>query len=261
MIDSARMRRAVILSGVLLSLTACKFPFPGPSKAVAPVVPPSPPVAVSSDAASSESALEFGDAVVSASSASNASASSQAALPERMIDDGVHVGAESAPFTLYVFTHHSCRYCRDVWETLFPRLRSDYIDTGRLAVVIVPVQLKKYPESARQSVGLRCAAAQGKGAAMHGLLFTHAVPDDASLLVRAKSLALDEAAFRDCLQSDRTRNALVKQDILAQGWQVTLVPSFALTNRTHPTEDFRVLDRFTGLPTYADLRGRIEKAL
>lgn len=253
-------RRTIACGALLALLTAC-----APVRLrEAAVPPPTPPAAPSSGPASpfesaSESPLEFGDAVLNASSSSVSSSPSE--LPERLAGAILEIGRPSAALTLVLFTHHSCRYCRTFWEERFPALRREFLEPGRLKLQIVPLRLRKYPESDAQARNLLCAAEQGEGSAMHELLFARAAAGiTAALPPRAKDLKMDAAAFAACQSAPRTRDALAKLQALADGWEVTLVPTLILVRAQGPGGEIEILDRLVGLPSFADLRGKIERA-
>ncbi|MBI3618919.1 thioredoxin domain-containing protein [Candidatus Peregrinibacteria bacterium] len=215
---------------------------PVPKQSLPPTSHPS-----RSSSASTNSELEYGDA----EAASSSSAPSLSAVPERLLDSGMlEVGNADAPLVLLGFTHHSCGYCREFFQTVFPRLLSEEIATGKLREQIALLPIRKYPESDIQARGLFCAARQGKGLLMHQMLFERGATDDATLLLRARELHLNEKEFRACLDANATRLVTAEEASLPASLGVTEVPTFFLNG-----------EKAIGLPTYADLRGRIEEAL
>ena len=171
------------------------------------------------------------------------------ALPERLLQTGIlAIGQENAPLTLLLFTNHSCRYCREFEEEYFPRLTEDFLRSGKLRLEIAVLPLKKYPESALAASSLFCAAAQGKGLAMHESLFDTQITRR-SVIDLAETLSLDTNIFGTCLDAPETAEVLLRQASIAEMLAMEFVPTFFLNG-----------EKFIGLPTYADLRGRIEGA-
>ncbi|OGJ56385.1 hypothetical protein A3D88_03285 [Candidatus Peribacteria bacterium RIFCSPHIGHO2_02_FULL_52_16] len=169
------------------------------------------------------------------------------ALPERLLETGILViGQKNAPLTLVLFTNHSCRYCREFEEVYFPRLTEDFLRAGKLKLEIVLLPLKKYPESALAASSLFCAAAQGKGLLMHESLFDTSITRR-SVIDLAETLSLDTDIFGTCLDAPETARVLLEQASIAEMLATEFVPTFFLNG-----------EKFIGLPTYADLRGRIE---
>src|SRR5690606_5236673 len=48
-------------------------------------------------------------------------------------------GAETAPVTVYEFSDFGCPFCRMFAITTFPELRRDYVDTGLVRWIYVPI--------------------------------------------------------------------------------------------------------------------------
>jgi protein-disulfide isomerase len=43
----------------------------------------------------------------------------------------VPMGSNTAPVTILEYASYTCPHCRDFWKQEFPRLKADYIDTGK----------------------------------------------------------------------------------------------------------------------------------
>ncbi|MBI1813048.1 thioredoxin domain-containing protein [Candidatus Peregrinibacteria bacterium] len=215
---------------------------PAPKSSLSPTLHPS-----RSSSASTRPELEYGDA----EAASSGSAPSLSMVPERLLDSGLlEVGNADAPLVLLGLTHHSCAYCREFFQTVFPRLLSEEIATGKLRYQIALLPIRKYPESDMQARGLFCAAKQGKGLLMHQMLFERGATDEATLLLRARELHLEKKEFRACLEANATQLVMAGEASLPASLGVTVVPTFFLNG-----------EKSIGLPTYADMRGRIGEAL
>lgn len=168
----------------------------------------------------------------SSSSASSAETASQTL--ERPFADGLEIGRAGAPIAMDLFINYDSPYSRQ-FQTLMPALQTNFIDKGTLKLRVFPAAFSKYPESAKKAAMLRCAAAQGKGVAMHGLLIT-----GTETLLPAGT---DRAAFDACVAQPAPAST-------AKDRGVTLVPTYAIGGET-----------FTGVPTEADLLGAIRENL
>lgn len=146
------------------------------------------------------------------------------------------IGRADAPVTMLLFTNYDCAYCRDFEYTLMPRLQTDFIDKGTLNVRVIALPLQKYADSDRNAQLLLCGTRAGSGADVHRQLFA-----DRNDFPALKT-CLDDAAY---LQRE-----MAAQHALITTLNVTLVPTYVLDGQI-----------FTGLPTYADLRGQIRNAL
>jgi protein-disulfide isomerase len=170
----------------------------------------------------------------SSSSVSSDSASNQ--LGERPVNDGVEIGGANAPVTMDLFLNYDSPYSRQ-FHTLMPALQVNFIEKGTLKLRIFPAAFAKYPDSAKKASMLRCAAAQGKGLAMHGLLIT-----GSETLLPA---GMDRAVHESCMSQPAPVVASTAQE---RG--VTVVPTYVINGKT-----------FTGVPTEADLLGAIRENL
>lgn len=146
------------------------------------------------------------------------------------------VGPPDAPIRIVVFTDFECPYCLEAEMTL-AQLRRQYGDKLALFYLNYPLPTHKYARPA--AVASMCAAAQGRYAAYHDLLFAHqgdlAHPDFAGW---AEQVGIDRATFLAC-QSSADPDRKVDQDIregIAAG--VTGTPTFLVNGRlvTEPSD-------------------------
>ncbi len=173
------------------------------------------------------------------------------ALTERLLPSGtLEIGNRDAPLALLLFTEHHCGYCREFQSDLFPRLREDFLKQGTVRLEIAILPLKKYAGSREAAGALLCAGQQGKGLAMHEALLKSGNFSEESFLALAKALELDKKTFSSCLVSPETEKLLAEQGAWERSLSVNLVPTFFLNG-----------EKLVGLPSYADLRGRLERAL
>lgn len=237
----------VIGLGLALLLTACTEPnTPTPGIQTASSAASS---AISSDASSAETVLEYGDS--EAAGASSAASVHEIFASERFLSNGVlELGNTDAKITVTLFTHHSCSYCRTFMEEELPRLITDFVEKGNVKLQIVPLELRKYPQSTMQEKYFVCGAMQSKGLELHQLLFTANVMDKKAEATIGKLLKLDAKALTACLKDPQTEAIIKAQQEIATSQNITLVPTFIINGKT-----------LVGLRGYADLRGEIETTL
>ncbi len=205
---------------------------------------------VSSEASmqSEPQSLEYGDGDAVSSTGSLLGNDN---VGERILPTGiVEFGDPAAPVVLLLYTHHSCAYCHTFTDERLPNLLRDFVDRGKVRIQIAQLNISKYPQSQAQTKSLICAAAQGKGLAMHKELFNQTLWDDKAMLALAKKVGIKETVFTDCLKAPGTASLAQLQQSLAQSLGVSLVPTYFVDG-----------EKFVGLPQYPDLRGRIEAAL
>jgi protein-disulfide isomerase len=123
-------------------------------------------------------------------------------------DTGAVRGAPDARITIVAFTDFNCSYCKQASATL-KQVLADYKDRVKLVFRDYPAE----PDGRKAHEAARCAGAQGKFWEYHDVLFERTPKlgvDD--LKAYAKEIQLDEAAFGQCLESERYR-AAVNSDI------------------------------------------------
>ena len=238
-----RLLSAIALSLLVASCTK-SLVVRGPNTQVSPLDQQ----ATASSAMSEPQALEYGD---SEAASNTGSLLGNEHVGERILPTGiVEIGDPAAPLVVLLFTHHSCNYCRTFTDERLPSLLRDFVDHGKVRVQIAQLNISKYPQSLTQAKSLVCAAAQGKGIAMHKELFNQQFWDDKALTALAKKVGLKDKVFMDCLKAPGTASAVQLQQSLAQSLGVSLVPTYFIDGQ-----------KYVGLPQYPDLRGRIEEAL
>jgi len=196
-------------------------------------------VAVAACTAQGQDILE--DVTDGASSSSTSSAQT-AATQERTLSGGtLEIGSSSADVTLRLYVNHDSPYSKQ-FHAFLPLLQEDYVSKGTVKLQIIPVAFKKYPQSDRHARMFVCAEAQGKGWAMHSLLMS-----GTDTLV---PVGIDRTRYEACLQDAGTTAAVASLAAVAKEEEVTVVPTYEING-----------ERFTGVPTEADLRGVIDANL
>lgn len=148
------------------------------------------------------------------------------------------LGSADAPITVVEFSDYQCPFClRHDQETL-PKLKEQYIDTGKVKYVFMDFPLDSIHPQARAAAGAaECAGAQGKYWEMHDKLFSDqaAWNGNAGAIDVFKSyapnLGLDAEAFASCLDSNQfgAEIAADQQDGADAG--VTGTPAFFINGR------------------------------
>ena len=141
--------------------------------------------------------------------------------------DRVHANADARVILVEV-SDFECPFCgRHARETL-PALKSEFIDSGRVAYAFIHLPLQNHPRAFGAAQAATCAAQQQRFWDMHERLFANqralAVGD---LVAHARALGLDDAAFRACLESGSA--ASVRADLAeASRLGVRSTPTFFL---------------------------------
>jgi protein-disulfide isomerase len=141
-------------------------------------------------------------------------------------DDDPAQGPEDASVTIVEFSDFQCPYCARFQAETLPQILSNYGDRVRFVYRDFPLT-SLHANALKAAEASECADDQGAYWKYHDLLFQNqSALDDASLKGYAASLALDTAAFNDCLDSDKQVSEIQKdyQDGITAGVQGT--PAF-----------------------------------
>lgn len=162
---------------------------------------------------------------------------SRSTVTQTVYSGALTLGNPDAPISFVLFTHHSCTYCKTFDRAFTDRLLTEFVETNLIRLIIVPVPLQKYPESARQERLLACAIQQEKGLPMHRSLFD-GEPTEEQLM----DIGIDPALLSTCTETGTL--------ITPTPSNVSLVPSYTINGTL-----------YKGLPEWAELRGQIKEAL
>jgi len=137
---------------------------------------------------------------------------------------------DCTPVTIVEFSDYQCPYCRRFASTVFPMLKRDYIDTGKVRYVFRDFPLAQiHPQAAKAHEGAHCAGEHNLYWEMHDVLFQKqkdlSIP---SLKQYAQDMGLDTEAFGGCLDSGKYQAAIQKD--MADGAKAGVrgTPSFII---------------------------------
>ena len=140
------------------------------------------------------------------------------------LDDDPVMGASSARVAIVEFSQYRCGFCRRFHEQTFPRIRSKYIDSGRVRYVF-----RDFASGAAvaPAVAANCAGLQERYWEMQSYLFKNSRRLGESVYAEAAGeLELDREAFEICL-TDRSHAAEISADRVAgQDLMVRGTPTF-----------------------------------
>ncbi len=177
--------------------------------------------------------------VTEGTSSASSEAHASPVISERVLPGGIlEIGNASAPLSMSLTINHDSPYSRQFHSTHMPMLEKEYISKGLLKMSIFATSFDKYPDSLEHARKLMCATKQGKGFAMHNLLMS-----GSKTLLPAN---IDRPAFETCLTADETNADLIAQAEGNMGEDLHVVPLYYINGA-----------RFTGVPTWADLRGAL----
>jgi len=168
------------------------------------------------------------------------------------IDDDPQLGDGNAKVTIIEFGDYQCPLCRAFWRETLPRIKKEYVDTGRVRIVFrdFPIQ-DIHPEALVTAMAAECAEDQGKYWEFHDKAFREqdrrgrdVVRYNARDVRRwAAEIGLEAAAFDQCLDSERYKAEVLQDyqdgaDIGMKGTPVFFINGRALVG-AHPFATFQ----------------------
>ena len=177
-------------------------------------------------------------AVLLAVSAPYAAAQASNVVP---IDDHRILGDKNARVTMIEFADYQCPLCRRFWKETLPRIKKEYIDTGKLRLVYWDFTWPNHPEAVISAIAAECAADQGKYWEYHDKLFRSQVKGGSDVVrFKAKDLkrwateiGLVAAPFNECLDSARYKDKVAATQEYGAGVAVGVdgTPAFFIGGR------------------------------
>lgn len=158
--------------------------------------------------------------------------------------DALYVlGKSDAPLTMVEFTDFQCPFCGRFEATIFPEIKKNYIDTGKLRLILQDLPLSDlhlYALKAAQSV--HCAGDQGKFWEMKELVFKNQSRLDIDSLVGyAKDISLNADTFKSCMADGTHLKEIGDEAKYAQSLGITGTPTFIVGKSTGNSVDGRVI--------------------
>jgi len=155
------------------------------------------------------------------------------------VDDDPVLGSADAKVLIIEFGDYQCPSCRQFWKEIEPRLKKDYIDTGKVKLVFRDFPLNQHPEAVLAALAVNCARDQNKYWEFHDKVFREQYNkgDDvirlkpADLKKWAKDSKLDAAAFDQCLDSEKYKDEVMKDKMEGEAAGVQGTPTFFINGR------------------------------
>lgn len=175
----------------------------------------------------------------------------------KIAGDILSYGEESAPVTITEYTDYECPFCRNFQSKTLPSIKKDYIDTGKVRLVIRQFPLSQIHDGALPAaMAVQCALDQGNDLGRRANEAMWVLQDVGNELTASNIRKyvgmfsdIDYKAFSDCFDGNEKQAVIDAQ--IREGYEagVNGTPSFVLTNRAgasqtilgaYPYETFQV---------------------
>ena len=138
-------------------------------------------------------------------------------------------GNPNAPVTLLEYSDFTCGYCEKFFHETFPRLLSQYIDTGKVRFVYRDFPRAPGGPALHSALAARCAHDQHAYWPMHDRLFNSGGEFEISQLKEyARELNLNVTEFSECLDTQRHTQDIFKDRIEGGNLGIRGTPGFVL---------------------------------
>ncbi|GJL67074.1 MAG: hypothetical protein NPIRA05_20450 [Nitrospirales bacterium] len=175
-------------------------------------------------------------------------------------DSDIVRGDPNAPVTVLEYSDFTCGFCEKFFHETFPRLLSEYIDTGKVRFVYRDFPRAPGGPGLQASQAARCAGAQDAYWPMHDRLFSSDQQFSPEQLTGyAKELGLDTAKFSECVSGDNYVKAIYQDRIEGGTLGVRGTPGFVIFVTSLPADGEMVM--IPGAFPYDVFQEEIEKVL
>jgi protein-disulfide isomerase len=139
------------------------------------------------------------------------------------------IGREDAPVSIIEFSDLQCPYCARYATQTFPRLRTEYVDTGKVRYAVGDLPLPMHAQAMGAAIAARCAGEQGRFWEYRDALFrARGALGPATYERTAADFGLDLARFAAC-REDPAQAQKVRADMaLARSNGIASTPAFVI---------------------------------
>jgi len=165
------------------------------------------------------------------------------------------LGQADAAVTLIEFADFQCPFCKKFQDTVFPAIRSQYIDTGKAKFIFQDFAFLG-PESIAAAAAAKCAAEQQRFWPYHDLLYAKqgnensGVFSDANLKAFAGQLQLNQSEFNSCVDSGKYKQAVAAETAAGETFGVDATPTLFVNGQ-----------KYSGVSTVEQYQRVIDQAL
>lgn len=168
-------------------------------------------------------------------------------MPQSMTvkGDAINVlGKNDAPLTMVEFTDYQCPFCGRFEATTFPEIKKNYIDTGKMRLIVRDLPLEGlHPYAMKAAQAAHCASDQGRFWEMKDILFKNQNKLDADSLAgyATKDLGLDASTFKKCMADGKHLKEIGAEARYAQSLGITGTPTFIVGKTEGDSVEGRVI--------------------
>ena len=179
------------------------------------------------------------------------------AAPAVRVDARRALGSADAPLAIVEFADYQCPYCRRFHFAMLPRLRAEFVDTGKVRYFYKDFPLPNHEHAFGASVAAHCAGEQGRYWEMVDSLYGGQARLGRELYrALALKLGLDARRFGECLGAQASQHAVRADVAEARRLGVRATPTFVIGRLRG---DRVLVERMaSGIPTFEQFAQELE---
>ncbi|HCU66684.1 MAG TPA: hypothetical protein DF774_13085 [Rheinheimera sp.] len=182
--------------------------------------------------------------------------------PEQLaFADGHQVGEKMAKVAILEFTDLQCPFCAKFNQEIWPELKKNYVDTGKVLFVGREFPLfQSHPQAPFAALTLRCAATQDLYAPMKEYLFANqGTLKQTEIDAELTRLKADVAKHTECMKNKELQDGVRDSTLYAGKLGLSSTPTFFIgLNAGNGVTDYQEL---VGAKSYAEFAAVLDALL
>lgn len=164
----------------------------------------------------------------------------------------VLIGDKNAKLTIILFQDYDCPYCRKFYNKAYQNLKTDYIDTGKVNIILktVPI-IQTHKNAYNTSMTVLCANEQNKTDLIHNYLIENKITNfDKTLSSILEINDINTTKFNECIQNQKYNHQIAKDIELFEMFKIKTIPTLIIGNQ-----------KIEGIKPYFIIQRAIQKEL
>jgi protein-disulfide isomerase len=165
---------------------------------------------------------------------------------EVSVDDDPVMGDEKAPVTVVEFVDYECPFCKSFFDETLPKIKSEYIDTGKVRLVMRDLPLDFHQNAHKEAQAAECAREQNGDDVYfkyHDEIFKRTTSNGTGLAldqlsVIANDIGLNGSTLQSCLDSEKYKDEVDKDLADAAAYGASGTPTFFI-GKSDPSGKFQ----------------------
>ncbi len=175
------------------------------------------------------------------------------------VDKRPFIGSAEAAVAVVMFTDVECIYCKQFYEQTLPHLKRLFVETGKVRFYSLDLPGGKHSSAFMSAQAGRCAEVQGQFWPIRERMHANDKANDkASVEEFAADLGLDIPTFRQCIEGEQFKDAVMNDVLMATAAGVEGTPAFVIGKNTGGSIEGEVI---TGAMPLGIFQAKIKKLL